>query len=329
MDKASSSMDGKKPRLFIGFKLYPNLGYKPLDSRLPALEKLYGKCIDKDIPILVHGSPGGAFTHDRPLYYAYDRAKNDPMTVAIPELDDLKGIDKSVYYFMQEYSSPHAWKLVLDKFKKLRLCIAHFCGSDDRPDSTVITRKALSGWNVPIDPNGESWDTRYWNQQLIALMQQYDNLHTDLSCHEMDRDIVDNLSAAIVRWPELRKRILFGTDWYMTVFEGINYKEFSEQMHEAIDTIDEQVRVKANLPENDPPLWRWITEINPFRFYRFDRIAREYTKELERGIKADQDIKKKDRTKKINFLLNQKTLIYAIANKLKELGELPDAVTND
>jgi hypothetical protein len=89
------------------------------------------------------------------------------------------------------------------------------------------------------------------------------------------------------------------------------------------------VRRSGKVPEKDPPLWQWMTEINPFRFYRFDRIAREYSKELVRSITADTDFTDSVKAKKIDNLHQQKELIYTISKRLKTMGELPDAVTND
>jgi hypothetical protein len=170
MDKSSTSEKSKGPRVFIGIKVYPNLGYKPLDERLPALATMYQKCSDNDIPIMTHGSPNGAFTHDRPLYYDYDLSKKTRVTVANNELSSLKGEEKSLYYFMQEYASPHAWEHVLKKHNKLRLCIAHFGGSDNRPDSTDKNEIPLSGWNVTIDQGANSWNEACWNQKIISMM---------------------------------------------------------------------------------------------------------------------------------------------------------------
>jgi predicted TIM-barrel fold metal-dependent hydrolase len=328
MDKTTTSAKSQKPRLFIGIKLYPNLGYKPADLRLSSLVKLYTKCAANDIPIMVHCSPNGAFTHDRPLYYENDMAKAISAKVANPELDALNGVDKSVFYFMQEYSSPHAWEPVFQDHPNLRLCLAHFGGSDNRPDSTEKNEKQLSGWNFKISQTGDKWDERYWNQKIIAMMQKYPNLYTDLSCHVKEH-YIENLPNAIIRWPDLRKRILFGTDWYMTEMDTLNYQQFVEQAKEGIDYIDDIVRKSGKVPEKDPPLWQWMTEINPFRFYRFDRIAKEYSKELERRITADSEFKDSVKAKKIDNLSQQKQLIYAISKRLKTMGELPDAVTND
>jgi hypothetical protein len=88
------------------------------------------------------------------------------------------------------------------------------------------------------------------------------------------------------------------------------YQQFVEQAKEGIDYIDDIVRRSGKVPEKDPPLWQWMTEINPFRFYRFDRIAKEYSKELERSIKADPKIKKPDKVKVVEDIPQQKQLIY-------------------
>jgi hypothetical protein len=265
---------------------------------------------------------------NRPLYYENDMAKAISATVANPELNDLNGVDKSVFYFMQEYSSPHAWEPVFQLHPNLRLCLAHFGGSDNRPDSTVKNEKQLSGWNFKISQTGDTWDERYWNQKIIAMMQKYPNLYTDLSCHVKEH-YMENLPNAIIRWPDLRKRILFGTDWYMTEMDTLNYQQFVEQAKEGIDYIDDIVRRSGKVPEKDPPLWQWMTDINPFRFYRFDRIAKEYSKELERSIKAYPKITATDKESKFESILHQKNLIYTISKRLKTMGELPDAVTND
>jgi hypothetical protein len=104
-------------------------------------------------------------------------------------------------------------------------------------------------------------------------------------------EYLENLPRAIIRWPELRKRIMFGTDWYMTEQGNLPYKAFVEQAKEGIDYVDSVVRKSGKLPQNDPTLWQWLTEINPFRFYRFDRIAKEYAKELIKIINSDSKIK--------------------------------------
>lgn len=328
MHKSSKAYsEGKKYRLFAGIKVYPNLGYKPLDPRLPSLNVLYQRCVENDIPIMTHGSPQGAFTHDRPFYYEYDVEKN---VKPISEQSDInynvksKSAKDANYYFMQEYASPYAWEKVLEKYPDLRLCIAHFGGSDKKPTN----KEALSGWNKPINVQEATkgqWDTSVWNQKIISMIQTYKNLYTDISCHDV-KNLLPILPCAIEAWPDLRKRIMFGTDWYMTEIQGFSYEEFIDQMKDGIYKIDAQVRNSGALPRKDPHLWEWFTEINPFRFYRFDRIAHEYTKELVRGIKEKDNsmINSKQKEVKENFTLHQEYVIYKVAKRLIEMGELPN-----
>lgn len=335
MDKGSKSGNSQSPRLFVGIKMYPNLGYKPLDTtRLPILKTLYKKCVEKEIPIMTHGGPNGSWTHDRPLFYESDTDPNTPTyrktsaTVPNKELDSMKGEEKSLFYFMQEYASPYAWENVLkvEEYNNLRLCIAHFGGSDNRPDSTKKNKKYLSGWDVPINPKG-AWDESVWNQKIIAMMIKYPNLYTDISCME-NGIYLENLPKAIIRWPDLRKRIMFGTDWYMTELSLLPYPAFIAQAKKGLDAVDKAVRKSGNVPQNDPSIWQWFTEINPFRFYRFDRIAEQYTKELIDSIQSDPFFKDDKKAQNKNIAENSCKLIFAIAKRLKAIGELPDAITS-
>ncbi len=334
MHKSSHAYSGGDIyRLFAGIKVYPNLGYKPLDPRLPSLKVLYKQCVENDIPIMTHGSPQGAFTHDRPFYYEYDvAAKTEP----ICKQSDIdysvknKSAKDATYYFMQEYASPYAWEQVLKEYPDLKLCIAHFGGSDNKPTK----KEPLSGWDVAIDvtiARSGGWDTSVWNQKIISMIQTYKNLYTDISCHNVNT-LLENLPRAIQAWPDLRKRIMFGTDWYMTEIQGLSYEAFIDQMKDGIYKMDAQIRGSGVLPQKDPHLWEWFTEINPFRFYRFDRIAHEYTKELERGIKTFGSAMIADEKKisKIDYAKKQELLVYKIAKHLVEIGELPknDAKTS-
>jgi predicted TIM-barrel fold metal-dependent hydrolase len=315
MSKNTTASIAQTPRLFIGIKLYPNLGYKPQDIRLPSLATMYDKCLAEDIPILAHTSPQGAFTHDRPLYLEHDNPLlTDP---TLEGLSLIKGTtNRALFYFMQRYSSPQAWEPVLQAHQKLRLCLAHFGGSDQRPGS----KQPLSGWEKPIDSNGSDWDQNVWNQKIISLMQTYPNLYTDLACMDAST-FQENMGKAIIKWPDLRKRIMFGTDWYMTEMSNLSYSQFCLQLKAGIDAVNAEVRASGQVPGDDPSLWQWFTEINPFRFYRFDRIVKPYTQALIQKIGSDGNNNSDD----LKILANYRSLvIQKIAKRLKAMGELPD-----
>jgi predicted TIM-barrel fold metal-dependent hydrolase len=77
---------------FLGVKLYPSLGY-PVDS--PALRRVYGYCIDHDVPVLLHCTHGGFY--------------------------------RKVEFI--DYCDPSQWVPVLaGSLRELRVCFAHFGG---------------------------------------------------------------------------------------------------------------------------------------------------------------------------------------------------------
>ncbi|GEM_PF-416686 len=61
-----------KVGLFVGFKMYTSLGYKPLDPKLPGMSSFYQKCQAQQIPIMAHCTPGGSYTHERELYLDWE-----------------------------------------------------------------------------------------------------------------------------------------------------------------------------------------------------------------------------------------------------------------
>jgi predicted TIM-barrel fold metal-dependent hydrolase len=239
--------------LFIGFKMYPPLGYKPLDPRLPYLHDLkkdadcfYARCEREGIPILAHCSPGGIYTHELKLYREYDSGV--PQYRINPSSSSSKPADASyvsgdnqniaMKYFWDNYVHPLEWRKVLQKFPKLRLCLAHFGGDE---------------WK-----KGPESD---WITEIVALTKEYPNVYTDFAC--WDLDYAKESFAQILknrRYSHLRDKILFGTDWYMTllVLDGKSYKSFCEEFMEFF----------LELPDGKE-LWQRFTFINPFRFYGF------------------------------------------------------------
>jgi predicted TIM-barrel fold metal-dependent hydrolase len=95
---------------FLGVKMYPPLGYHPdpgsfYNDALTNGELLtvYKYCVEKDIPITVHCSKGGAYS------------------------GDLKNVKKLVH----DYCKPSSWIPVLERFPNLRINFGHFGGCDD------------------------------------------------------------------------------------------------------------------------------------------------------------------------------------------------------
>jgi type VI secretion system Hcp family effector len=228
----------------IGFKMYTALGYRPDDFiHLPDLPKFYQKCSEPDlgVPIICHCSRGGLTTHEWRYYYQQHSGKEN--------FDK----DEAIEWYTQEFISPHAWEKVLQKYPNLKLCLAHFGGE-------------------------ECWDKRRfqqkrdWFEKLIELMKspKYPNVYVDLAYFLFDDNILDQF-ADVVRDEKVRKKILFGTDWYLMEMEwtkiglSATYKNYFERMykglrHEKLKAIDK------TLPAE-------IMVLNPMRFLGLKKLA--------------------------------------------------------
>jgi predicted TIM-barrel fold metal-dependent hydrolase len=248
--------------LFLGFKMYTAQGYRPWDPRLPVLADFYAECCKRGTPIMNHCTPAGASTFDREDYFDFthsndteeDRAQKtgyEPILVGpypgVPMEDPCKRLN----YFNEHFVAPDAWRRVLDRtvndisLCELHLCLAHF------------------GGNTSLG--------RDWGIQIIKMIKEkkYPNLYADISSSFADEDFrayfIRILQGADGEY--IKDHILFGTDWYMTLLGGVEYREFCENAKNDLDNIDTS-------------LWPRFTQYNPYRFYRLDedgqidRIAR-------------------------------------------------------
>lgn len=170
--------------LFIGFKVYPSLGYMPLDEHLPYLHDkakdgdcFYGRCEREGIPILSHCSPGGMTTHELRFYLEYNLVKpthsaqnlynpssSAPADATYVDNNDWDMSKKASGWFYENYVHPRAWRKVLQKFPKLKLNLAHF-GGEEFPKGTD------SEWVI----------------EIINLTKEYPNVYTDFSCWDLDK----------------------------------------------------------------------------------------------------------------------------------------------
>jgi predicted TIM-barrel fold metal-dependent hydrolase len=260
----SGSMSG----IFSGFKMYPALGYKPLDKRLPNLRRFYQKCEKDGIPIIVHSSNGGFWTHDFGFYLEYDQGAGDYSYYYEPDFVEggqvgwykigndgkivsvgnahLKRLKKDEYeYFWDNYCHPKQWKEVLKDYPKLKLCLAHF--------------------------GGEAWDNkseRDWIETIISLTK-YENVYTDISCWDLPNKKRQKLfreALVLGKNSHLKNKIIYGTDWYMpmiSVGTGKNYRESAQRYWNFFQEM-----------KNGDKVWQRFTFINPFEFFGFNDMKK-------------------------------------------------------
>ncbi len=268
--------------LYLGFKLYTAQGYRPWDMRLPVLRDFYRRCRTGNIPILNHCTPGGAYSFDRELYYEFLHQNDADDSYANQEKADCGG--DTLKYFNDNFVAPDAWRKVLDakvggtRLSGLRLCLAHFGGGTD--------------------------DGLAWCKQIIQLMKDYDNVYADISSSmadeskhpktkEKNRDrFKKHFRDVVFHDPEfkqtLRHRILFGSDWYMTLLDRVEYLEYFRETKKFLDDLDTS-------------LWLRFTQANPYRFYRLDeanqidRIKENIIDRRQNNEKVQQTLKRLDK----------------------------------
>lgn len=259
--------------LYLGFKMYTAQGYRPYDiERLPIMKEYYARCAAERIPIMNHCTPNGAPTFDRDQYIKFTH----PMDSAEFILKKKDAGGDALKYFNDNFISPKAWEKVLKEHPTLRLCLAHFGGG---------TEQGLQ-----------------WFDDITNLMKEYPNVYADISSSMADPKYKGKFKAHFKEWygkeiknaqNKIRERILFGTDWYMTLLDGVDYLEYFSVTKTFLDGFD-----------ND--LWFQMTQVNPYDFYRIDeqieRIAKNIVEKRKQEIAITTKIENKKVQKKLKPL---------------------------
>jgi len=289
----TQSLSEKSPRIFLGFKMYPSLGYNPLDEHCPNLKEYYTECAKQKIPIMTHCSPGGMYTHERRHYLGYYKTKYPWKMKCAAYSAAIDEVEPAIQFFEENIASPLCWKPVLDLpgCSELKLCLAHFGGGVDAAED-----KLYSGWagNSRVDSNKNKYNYA-WRDAIVDMITSgsYPNLYTDFSClgiADMEKSLLELLQKILekdrTKGLHLIRHIMFGTDWYMTEIFGSNYKQFYDDSYTTIKNIDTALRQKGLLKKTDPTLWQWFSNINPFEFYNFYNLREEIAKTMKKwGIK--------------------------------------------
>jgi hypothetical protein len=138
---------------------------------------------------------------------------------------------------------PKNWRPVLERYPRLRLCLAHFGGDEWRGDG--------------VDSD--------WVREIVELTAEYPNVYTDMSCQDLgDAAVLGNVKILLRRivcdsgYRHLREKMIFGVDWYLSLItRAPAYREYVESFF-------------RSMGEADPWLWYRISLVNPATFYRLD-----------------------------------------------------------
>jgi predicted TIM-barrel fold metal-dependent hydrolase len=167
--------------VFKGIKIYPPLGYLPTH---PGLDPVYRYCIDHDIPLTLHCSPGG-MKNFRKTNYVIDWDGSSHWE----NFESSKG-NKSIYY-----TAPDKWIRVLDKWPGLRVNFAHFGGGESITANDTV-----------------------WMESIVEILTKYPNAYADIGFFSKP-GLPEMLVDIIRKHPVLTRRLLFGTDYVMVMLD--------------------------------------------------------------------------------------------------------------
>lgn len=221
--------DCMERKAFGGIKMYPPLGFYPFD---PRLEKVYAYAQEYGVPVLTHASKGGIFYQGEhipldflePLTFGGERARHT--TVEGEEGEEMNfrndlhdthrflgktwGKGRRNEAFKLHFSNPTNYHIVLKKFPRLKLCMAHF-GGDDAISQYIDDEKA--GRRDPLN----------WHHVICEILKAYPNTYADVSYALWRAKVWSRMSTCIDKphdgQRDISDRILFGTDYYMTIQE--------------------------------------------------------------------------------------------------------------
>jgi len=205
-------------RGFAGIKLYPALGFSPDDARLTPL---WAWAEANQIPIMSHASRGGIRFRGGPDEISWPSHAEEEVTRMVETKD-----------WTDRLSDPVAFKRVLRRFPRLKICFAHLGGGDE-------CEKWLS------EPWPDHLNTSNWLTEILSLIKAYPNVYADISYVGFETHL-HPLLHVLIRDKNVGNRLLFGSDFYM-VQQNATEREFS-------------IRLRSLLSEDE---YGQISRINP------------------------------------------------------------------
>jgi predicted TIM-barrel fold metal-dependent hydrolase len=191
--------------LFSGIKIYPPFGYFPDDE---GLDGIYEYAVEKNVPVLGHCTPDG---FKSPNYKIGDNVCADPDN----------------------------YKKALEKFPTLKLCLAHFGGITEWEkylfEPWSEEEESSEFYNQKIRRSPKKWKPHHkaWVSKIIQMIKQknddgtaaYPNLYADIS-YTAHNPRVHAFLKVLLEDDVLKKRILFGSDYYV-VHTKTSERDFS------------------------------------------------------------------------------------------------------
>ncbi|MBV9987434.1 MAG: amidohydrolase family protein [Chitinophagaceae bacterium] len=197
---------------FRGIKIYPAAGFFPFDTRL---DELWGWAEKEQVPIMTHCTRGGSWylgsfeSVFNTGYIEMIGEGKDPATAArirqrIMDLKKDKNIKSQNSKWTNIFGHPQNYRPVLEKYPRLKICLAHAGGSNE------ILR---SHGKLLVPPKYPSYLQENWYDEVRSLMKDFENVYTDISYTISNRKAMklfydDNTDGFA--------KVMYGTDFYLT-----------------------------------------------------------------------------------------------------------------
>lgn len=203
-----------KGKMFAGVKLYCPNGYSPTDPLLFGTDGnrdgIYAFCEDNGIPVTAHNSDGGFATLAKSVVInglIHVNGKLHHLDNELLKFSKAITEKDAIYERALTINHPLIWAKVAEKYPNLFLNLAHFGGG----------RQLEAAMDHPDKLN-------LWSNRIIELLKddRY-NVYTDVSCFS-EFSSIDKLIASQV-YPEIKKRILYGSDYTLLLLFEDDFDE--------------------------------------------------------------------------------------------------------
>lgn len=198
-----------KPNHFYGIKIYPPLNNDPWPIH------------DKDEWEKVE------------IIYNFAEENNLPLTTHC----DNQGFRVTTTENAWKYTDPFSWKYVITSHPHLRIDFAHF-GRFYANDSHIVDRVTSRIMMSPTLGHNK------WIETIIKYIDKYDNVYTDLSFSFLDKVFMKSLTTLLLNktplQEKLKKRIMFGTDFAISLLKTSSYTKYLSEF-ESSNFTDETV----------------------------------------------------------------------------------------
>jgi predicted TIM-barrel fold metal-dependent hydrolase len=214
----------------VGLKFYPSLGFYPFDQRL---QQLYEFAATHQVPIMTHCSRGGpyygddidkteflnpqSFNKQAKTVLSLDAPTDRKYKFEVPKVGDYPKSERVNNLFCDNFLDPENYVDALDKYPNLKICLAHFGADDEYCNHSKGAGSCNMDYKLEFNEN--------WYDKTRNAILKYPNVYADISytlhipafLEEIIKDMTDTAyNSGPIKFAD---KILFGTDFFMTVQE--------------------------------------------------------------------------------------------------------------